>query len=76
LTELELVALWTVLCTAGVRLAVWLLLFIAVRTGSQELTVTLRPGQRFKKTAPSGNGTTGKAGGKQEPAPEGTVPGA
>jgi hypothetical protein len=77
LTELELVALWTVLCVAGLRLAVWLLLFIAVHTGSLEVTVAVRPGQRFKKPAVNGNGAANGNGGKtapkaEDPAPEGT----
>ena len=89
MTEFELVALWTVLCAAGLRLVLWLLFFILLHTGSVEVTLAVRPGQRFKRNgAPSGSG--GKAALKADgpsltPAdvaalsalePDGTVPGA
>ena len=89
MTEFELVALWTVLCAAGLRLVLWLLFFILLHTGSLEVTLAVRPGQRFKRNgAPNGNGAKAapKAGGPSLTPAEvaalsaleagGTVPGA
>jgi hypothetical protein len=63
-TELELIVFWTVILTAGLRLVLWALFFVLLHTGSAEVTLAVRPGQRFKKGAPNGHGTTAKDGAK------------